>query len=35
LNYGQAMSMATILMLLTITSILLIEKIRIPGSGEF
>ena len=35
LNYGQAMAMATILMLLTITSILLIEKIRLPGSGEF
>ena len=35
LNYGQSMAMATILMLLTITSILLIEKFRIPGSGEF
>src|SRR6266496_2032601 len=35
LNYGQAMSMATILMLLALTSILLIEKFRIPGSGEF
>jgi thiamine transport system permease protein len=35
LNYGQAMAMATILMLLTITSILLIEKFRIPGTGEF
>jgi thiamine transport system permease protein len=35
LNYGQAMAMATILMLLTIVSILLIEKFRIPGSGEF
>lgn len=35
LNYGQAMAMATILMLLTLTSILLIEKFRIPGSGEF
>lgn len=35
LNYGQAMAMATILMLITITSILLIEKFRIPGSGEF
>jgi thiamine transport system permease protein len=35
LNYGQAMAMATILMLITIASILLIEKIRIPGSGEF
>jgi thiamine transport system permease protein len=35
LNYGQAMAMATLLMLLTLTSILLIEKFRIPGSGEF
>ena len=35
LNYGQAMAMGTILMLLTLTSILLIEKFRIPGSGEF
>lgn len=35
LNYGQAMAMATILMLLTVTSILLIEKFRLPNSGEF
>lgn len=35
LNYGQAMAMATLLMLLTLTGILLIEKFRIPGSGEF
>jgi thiamine transport system permease protein len=35
LNYGQAMAMATILMLLTLTSILLIEKFRLPNSGEF
>ncbi|HSL43804.1 MAG TPA: iron ABC transporter permease [Anaerolineales bacterium] len=35
LNYGQAMAMATILMLLTLVSILLIEKFRVPGSGEF
>ena len=35
LNYGQAMAMATILMLLTVASILLIEKFRLPGSGEF
>jgi thiamine transport system permease protein len=35
LNYGQAMAMATILMLLTITSILLIEKFRFPSAGEF
>jgi thiamine transport system permease protein len=35
LNYGQAMAMATILMLLTTAGILLIEKFRLPGSGEF
>jgi thiamine transport system permease protein len=35
LNYGQAMAMASILMLLTIVSILLIEKFRLPGTGEF
>lgn len=35
LNYGQAMAMASILMLLTLTSILLIEKFRLPNSGEF
>jgi len=35
LNYGQDMAMATILMLLTTASILLIEKFRLPGSGEF
>ena len=35
LNYGQAMAMATILMLLTLASILLIEKFRLPNSGEF
>jgi len=35
LNYGQAMAMATILMLLAVTSILLIEKLRLPDSGEF
>jgi thiamine transport system permease protein len=35
LNYGQAMAMATILMLLTVASILLIERVRIPGAGEF
>jgi thiamine transport system permease protein len=35
LNYGQAMAMATILMLLTTASILLIEKFRLPNSGEF
>jgi len=35
LNYGQAMAMATLLMLLTITCILIIEKLRLPGAGEF
>jgi len=35
LNYGQAMAMASILMLLTTASILLIEKFRLPNSGEF
>lgn len=35
LNYGQAMAMATILMLLTLIGILLIERLRIPGTGEF
>lgn len=35
LNYGQAMAMASILMLLTTTSILLIEKFRLPNSGDF
>ena len=35
LNYGQAMAMATILMALTVGCILLIEKLRLPGAGEF
>jgi len=35
LNYGQAMAMASILMLLTTASILLIEKFRLPTLGEF
>ncbi|HSG44475.1 MAG TPA: iron ABC transporter permease [Anaerolineales bacterium] len=35
LNYGQAMAMASILMLLTATGILLVEKFRLPNSGEF
>jgi thiamine transport system permease protein len=34
-NYGQAMAMATVLMILTTTGILLIEKLRLPGAGEF
>jgi thiamine transport system permease protein len=35
LNYGQAMAMATLLLVVTTTAILLIERIRLPGSGEF
>lgn len=35
LNYGQAMAMATILMTLTTLSILLIERFRLPNTGEF
>jgi thiamine transport system permease protein len=35
LNYGQAMAMATILMLVTGSAILAIEKLRLPGAGEF
>jgi thiamine transport system permease protein len=35
LNYGQAMAMATILMLVTGLGIFLIEKLRLPGTGEF
>ena len=35
MNYGQAMAMATILMAVCATGILLIEKLRLPGAGEF
>ncbi len=35
LNYGQAMAMATILMLVCGLGILLIESFRLPGSGDF
>jgi thiamine transport system permease protein len=35
LNYGQAMAMSTILMLVTLVGIILIERVRLPGSGEF
>jgi thiamine transport system permease protein len=35
LNYGQAMAMATLLMLITTASILLIEKFRPPSAGDF
>ena len=35
LNYGQAMAMAAILLLVTGAGILLIETLRLPGAGEF
>ncbi len=35
LNYGQAMAMATILMVVCGTGIWLIERLRMPGAGEF
>jgi thiamine transport system permease protein len=35
LNYGQAMAMATLLLFLAGAGILLIEKLRLPGAGEF
>jgi len=35
LNYGQAMAMATLLMLFAGLGIFLIEKLRLPGTGEF
>jgi thiamine transport system permease protein len=35
LNYGQAMAMATLLMAFTGLGIFLIEKLRLPGTGEF
>jgi thiamine transport system permease protein len=35
LNFGQAMAMATVLMTLTMLSILLIERTRLSGSGDF
>ncbi len=35
LNYGQAMDMATILMVVCGAGILLIERFRLPGAGEF
>ncbi len=35
LNYGQAMAMSTILMTITLLAILLIEKMRLPGSKDF
>lgn len=35
LNFGQAMAMATVLMVLAALAILAIEKLRLPNSGEF
>jgi thiamine transport system permease protein len=35
LNYGQAMAMATLLMALAAAGILLIERLRLPGTAEF
>jgi thiamine transport system permease protein len=35
MNYGQAMAMATILMGVCGSGILLIERLRLPGAGEF
>jgi thiamine transport system permease protein len=35
LNYGQAMAMATILMVVCGIGILFIERLRLPGAGEF
>ena len=35
LNYGQAMAMATILMIACGIGILFIERLRFPGAGEF
>src|SRR5207244_2965020 len=34
-NFGAAMAMSTILMLITATAIVLIERFRTPGLGEF
>jgi thiamine transport system permease protein len=35
LNYGQAMALATVLMIICGAGILLIERLRLPGAGEF
>ena len=35
LNYGQAMAMATVLMILATVGILSIERLRLPGAREF
>jgi thiamine transport system permease protein len=35
LNYGQALAMSTILMVVSASAMLVIEQIRLPGRGEF
>lgn len=35
LNYGQALAMSTILMLVTAAALVLIERFRLPGEDEF
>jgi thiamine transport system permease protein len=35
LNYGQAMALATLLLVLTTAGILLIENVRLPGTAQF
>ena len=35
LNYGQALAMATLLMLICALSILILERFRLPGAGDF
>ncbi|HVN56262.1 MAG TPA: iron ABC transporter permease [Anaerolineaceae bacterium] len=35
LNYGQAMAMATLLMVVCGAGILMIERLRLPGEGDF
>ena len=35
MNYGQAMAMATVLMAVCSAGIFLIERMRLPGTGEF
>jgi thiamine transport system permease protein len=35
LNYGQALAMATLLMVVCGLGILVIEQLRLPGEGEF
>lgn len=35
MNYGQAMAMSSLLMLVTATGFLMLEKLRVEGQGEF